>query len=454
MELFGSSGTRGVAGEQLTPAFVLDMARVVGAVWEGERVAVARDTRLTGPMFANAASAGLAAAGVDVDRLGVLPTPGAQAYAREEGIPVVVITASHNPPEYNGVKLITDDGIEATVEQLEGIESRYLADATPTKGWNETGTERHVEGVNRRYVDGVLDAIDRDTIEEADLTVALDTGHGAASGTSPELLRRLGCRVVTVNANVDGTFPGRDPEPVESNLGDLAALVRASDADVGIAHDGDGDRSIFFDETGSYVEGDAALAALANAELEPGDASVAAVNVSQRLVDVCAERDVDLELTPIGSTYITTRIRELQAEGRSVPIAGEGNGGIYFPPYALARDGAYIAGRFLELLAERPASDLLAPFDGYRNVRRKLAYASEREREAMLAAIDRETEREEAERTTIDGIRLDYGDAWVLARPSGTEPIVRVYAEGRERERAEELAARLIDAAENARAEV
>ena len=454
MELFGSSGTRGVAGEQLTPAFVLDMARVTGAVWNGERVAVARDTRLTGPMFANAASAGLASAGVDVDRLGVLPTPGAQAYAREEGVPVVVITASHNPPEYNGVKLITDDGTEANVGQLERIESRYLGDPTPPRQWSETGCERFVEGVSRRYVEGVLEAIDRERIEEAELTVALDPGHGAASRTSPELLRELGCRVVTVNANVDGAFPGRDPEPIEANLSDLATLVRASDADVGIAHDGDGDRSIFVDETGTYVEGDAALAALASAELERGDASVAAVNVSQRLVDVCAERDVDLELTPIGSTYITTRIRELEAAGRSVPVAGEGNGGIYFPPYALARDGAYIAGRFLELLADRPATDVLAPFDGYRNVRRKLTYGSDREREAMLSAIERATAGEDAERTTIDGIRLDYGDAWVLARPSGTEPIVRVYAEGRKRERAAELADRLVGVAENARAEV
>ncbi|MFC4448637.1 phosphoglucosamine mutase [Halorussus aquaticus] len=454
MKVFGSSGTRGVANEALTPEFVLKVAKAAGTVWRADRVAVARDTRATGKMLSDAAASGLASVGADVDRLGIIPTPGAQAYAEREETPVVMITASHNPPQYNGVKLIGADGVELTVEELERIEQKFLAEKFDTARWSETGESREVEGARRAYVDGLLDAVDREKIADADLTVALDPGHGAGSLTTPEFFRKLGCRVVTANSQPDGHFPGRDPEPVPENLGDLGRLVQATDADVGIAHDGDADRAIFYDENGEYVEGDATLAALAAAKLDAGDSVVSAVNVSQRLVDVADERDAYLELTPIGSTNIITRIRELQNQGKSVPVAGEGNGGIFFPDYRLARDGAYTAAQFLELLADRPASEVVAPYGGYYNVRINIEYDDDAEREALLDAAEREARNSEAETTTLDGYRVDYGDAWVLARPSGTEPMVRIYAEARDEARAEELAEELEGQLRAAKAEV
>ncbi|PSP56536.1 phosphoglucosamine mutase [Halobacteriales archaeon QS_1_67_19] len=454
MKVFGSSGTRGVANEALTPEFVLKVAKAAGTVWRTGRVAVARDTRATGEMLADAAASGLASVGADIDRLGVIPTPGAQIYARCEGVPVVMITASHNPSEYNGVKLIGDDGVELAVEELERIEQKFLAETFDSVRWSETGESRSVEGVRREYVEGLLGAVDRERIADADLTVALDPGHGAGALTSPEFFRRLGCRVVTTNSQPDGHFPGRDPEPVPENLGDLGRLVEAADADVGIAHDGDADRAIFYDETGEYVEGDATLAALAAAELEPGDSVVSAVNVSQRLVDVVDEQEAYLELTPIGSTNLIPRIEDLKAEGKPVPVAGEGNGGIFFPDYLLARDGAYTAARFLELLADRPASEVVAPYDGYHNVRINIEYDDDAEREALLDAAEHEAERADAETTTLDGYRLDYGDAWVLARPSGTEPMIRIYAEARDADRAESLATEMESALRAAKADV
>ena len=454
MKVFGSSGVRGVANEDLSPGFVLQIAAAAGTYWEVDRAAVARDTRSTGPMLASAAAAGLASTGASVERLGVVPTPGAQAYAEREGIPVAVITASHNPPKYNGVKLVGPDGVELTRDALEAVEERLLDEEFEAARWSTAGDVSQVGGVRERYVEEVLAAVDREQVADADLRVALDPGHGAGSLTSPEFFRRLGCEVVTVHAQPDGHFPGRDPEPVRENLHDLGELVRAVDADVGIAHDGDADRAIFFDETGSYVEGDATLAALAAAELDVGDAVVSAVNVSQRLVDVAENAGADLELTPIGSTHLITRIRELHAEGRSVPIAGEGNGGIFFPGYRVARDGAYTAARFLELVAERPVSELVAPYEEYHNVRVNVEYDADEERAAMLAAAERHARDADAELTTIDGYRLDYGDAWVLARPSGTEPVVRVYAEGRNPDRPAELADSMLDALRRARAEV
>ncbi len=440
MQVFGSSGTRGVANEELTPAFVLRVAKAAGTAWGGDRVAIARDTRYTGRMLADAAASGLASTGTDVDRIGIVPTPGAQSYAEREGVPVIMITASHNPPQYNGIKLVGSDGIELVVSELEEIEDVLLGERFTVAPWDETGRSRTIDGVTETYVDELLSAADRETIADADLTVALDPGHGAGALTSPEFFRKLGCRVVTVNGQPDGKFPGRNPEPVPDNLENLGQLVRATDADVGIAHDGDADRAIFFDETGAYVNGDATLAALAAAELEAGDTTVSAVNVSQRLVDVVTEAGAELELTPIGSTNIITRIEELEAKGEHVPIAGEGNGGIFFPSFRLTRDGAFTAARFLELVAEQPVSEIVAPYDGYANVRHNLEYESTAERDAMLDAAANHAQSSDADLNTRDGYRLDHGDAWVLARPSGTEPLVRIYAEARDTERARELA--------------
>lgn len=442
MDVFGSSGARGIANAAITPEFVVRVARAAGSEWEVDRAAVGKDTRLTGDMLVAGAAAGLASAGIDVDRLGVIPTPGAQAYCDRSGIPGIVVTASHNPPEYNGLKLIGPDGVELSRAALDRIEGLLSDDggAGRSASWNAVGSIQSVDGSCETYIEHLLAAVDRQPIASGDLTVALDPGHGAGCLTSPRFLRELGCKVVTVHAQPDGHFPGRDPEPIPENLGDLGDLVRAADADVGIAHDGDADRAIFFDEHGEYVEGDATLAALAAAELAPGDSVVSAVNVSQRLVDVCEDVGADLELTPIGSTNIITEVSELVTDGTTVPIAGEGNGGVLFPEYRLARDGAYTAAKFLTLLTDQSVSEVVAPYSGYHNVRRKVNYDDPDHRSAMLEAARERARMADAELDTTDGYRLDYGDAWVLVRPSGTEPVVRIYAEARTADRAVELA--------------
>jgi phosphomannomutase/phosphoglucomutase len=440
MKIFGSSGTRGVVTKELTPAFVLRVAQAAGTVWDGDRAVVSRDTRTSGEMFANAAVSGLTSTGLDVDRLGVTPTPAVVRHCESKEVPAVHITASHNPPEYNGVKLVGSDGVELTVDVLEEIEEYVLSEEFDLKPWDEIGATRHVDSANRAYVDELLASVDRETIAAADLTVALDPGHGAGALTSPEFFRRLGCAVVTVNANPDGHFPGRQPEPVGSHLTDLSRLVRAADADLGIAHDGDADRAVFVDENGEFIDGESSMAAFAAAHLEPGDTFVSAVNVSQRVVDAVNEAGATLELTPIGSTNIITHIKSLRANGATIPVAGEGNGGVFFPNYRLVRDGAYIGAKFLELVAEQPASEVVAPFSEYHAARMNVHYESEGELTAMLEAAEVYAKTANVEPNTIDGYRLDYGDAWVLVRPSGTEPVVRIYAEARDAGRAESLA--------------
>jgi phosphomannomutase/phosphoglucomutase len=454
MELFGSSGIRGVALRYLTPELVLDIAKAAGSVWDADRVAVARDTRTTGELFANAAASGLAAVGCDVDRLGVAPTPAVGSYCESAGVPAVLVTASHNPPEFNGIKLVGDDGVELSVDVLERVERRVLDDEYDLADWRAAGATTAVEGAVDDYVNQLIDAVDREAIADADLTVAVDPGHGAASVSSPRIYRELGCEVLTVNATPDGHFPGRESEPVSENLGDLRRLVATTDADVGIAHDGDADRAVFVDEDGAFVDGDTSFAAMADACLEPGDAVVSAVNVSQRLVDVCDANDADLELTPIGATNIITRTRELHREGVTVPVAGEGNGGVFFPPYRLSRDGAYIGARFLELLAAAdgaPVSEIVAPYSDYHFVRVNVEYEDDDERDELLSAARAYVETADAEPNTTDGYRLDYGDAWVLVRPSGTEPKIRIYAESADADRAEQLATDMLVAVESGR---
>jgi len=445
MELFGSSGTRGVVGEKLTPELVRSVAAAAAAVWNAERIAVARDTRRSGGPLADVAAGTLAAAGADVDRLGILPTPGVAYHCEREGIPAVHVTASHNPPEYNGIKLLGTDGTELAVDAYERVEQRVVDGDVPLAAWDDVGSSRRIDGVDDDYRGDLLGTVDREAVAAADLTVAVDPGHGAGSVVSPEFFREIGCTVHTVNADPDGCFPGRDPEPVPENLGALRRLVRATDADVGIAHDGDADRAIFVDERGEVIDGDSSFAALAAAAVGDGDVVVTAVNVSQRIVDAVAEAGAELDLTPIGSTHIVTRIQERRRAGDRVPVAGEGNGGVFFPEYRLTRDGAYVGAKFLELLADadRPASEVVSPYTDYHFVRENLTYDGDGERARLLDAAAAYARAADADLDTTDGYRLDYGDAWLLVRPSGTEPKVRIYAEAREAARAEGLAADL-----------
>ncbi|MFB6256133.1 MAG: phosphoglucosamine mutase [Haloplanus sp.] len=446
MELFGSSGTRGVVGEGFTAELVQQVAAAAATAWEADRVAVARDTRLSGRPFTDVATGTLAAAGADVDRLGMLPTPGVAYYCATEGVPAVHITASHNPPEYNGIKLLDDDGTELSVDGYDRVETHVFA-VDAVAAWDGVGRVRRIDGAAADYRADLLAGVDREAVAAADLTVAIDPGHGAGCAISPALLRELGCTVHTVNADPDGRFPGRDPEPVAENLTALRRLVRSADADLGVAHDGDADRAIFVDERGETIDGDTSFAALAAAELDAGDVVVTAVNVSQRLVDAVAEAGADLDLTPIGSTHIVTRVQERRNAGDRVPVAGEGNGGVFYPDHRLTRDGAYVAAKFLELLAaaDRPASDVVAPYTDYHLVRENLSYDDDAERDRLLDAAEAYARGADANLETTDGYRLDYGDAWLLVRPSGTEPKIRVYAEARDAARAERLVADLRD---------
>lgn len=446
MGLFGSSGARGVVNEELAPGDILQIAAVTVSFWKTSRVAIGRDTRIASESFANAASAGAASAGADIERLGIIPTPGFQRYLHDVGTPGIMITASHNPPRYAGVKLFDDEGIELGGERLDAVEKAVASnDQSPTT-WEHLGHEERNDTAIDCYLDAVRDAIDGERIQAVAPTVAIDPGHGAGCRTTARFCREMGCRVFSVNDTPDGRFPGRKPEPVPEVLEDLCRLTVANDAIVGIAHDGDADRAVFVDANGDVVTGDTILAILATELVKEGDVVVSAVNASDRLATAVETNGGRLDRTPIGSANIVSRVRELTASGESVPLAGEGNGGIFLPTHGLVRDGLLVAAIVLGLAIERPLHDRAADHTGYHLIRQELSYSSETEKQRMLAALDRIARTTAGTVNRTDGVRIGYDDGWALARASGTEPVIRVVAESTSADQAASYVDEMVDA--------
>ena len=260
--MFGTNGIRGIANEYLSCELALRIGRSVGAVLGG-RIAVATDTRVSSEMIKSALASGLMSVGSDVLDLGMVPTPALQHFVknRPEVTGGVMITASHNPPEFNGIKCISGDGTECTPEEEARIEDLYET-GVECVSWRDVGSVTRVEGAGDEYVESVVSAVDADLIGHAGLTVCVDCANGASVNTTPELMRRLGVRAITLNGNPQGEFPGHPSEPTEDNLSALKRMVVDTGADLGIAHDGDADRCVFVTGDGRYVSGDVSLALL------------------------------------------------------------------------------------------------------------------------------------------------------------------------------------------------
>ncbi len=448
--LFGTNGIREVVGERLTAAFVGQVASAVAAtVPPPGPVAVGWDGRTSSLAFARIVSSTLALAGHRVVELGLLPTPAIQYNVPRVGARLaVIVTASHNPPEFNGLKCIGPDGLEVPREVEEAIEAgvdRAVAPAAPYTGIGDVVQE---PASAERYLAGIEAQVDRDRIAGRRTSVVLDCGNGAACVTSPTLLRRLGCRVVSLNAHVDGTFPGRLSEPTEANLGDLCRIVPALGADLGIAHDGDADRAVFVDAKGALVPGETMLALLARDAVErrKGGTVVVPVSTSQAVEDA---------VTPLGGTVVYTRVgspavtREMQA--RKAVFGGEDNGGLIFPAFQLARDGAMSAAAVLDLLARtgRRLEEAAAEMPRYALVREKVACPVAL-REPLLARLSAALSSGAAKVVTLDGLKVYRDGGWILLRPSGTEPIFRIAAEAKDPAAARRLADRGLAAVRDA----
>lgn len=432
MRMFGTNGVRGVVNDYMSCELALQMGKSIGKIL-GNRIAVATDTRVSSPMIENALCAGLMAVGTDVLNLGMVPTPALQHYirVRPEITGGVMITASHNPPEFNGIKCISSDGTECPPEEEHAIECMYDSVITGVP-WDRIGSMTYVSGVADEYVESIVSKIDVDLIRDAKLTVCVDCANGASVETTPMLMKRLGVRAITINGNPQGEFPGHPSEPTEENLSELKKMVVDVGADLGIAHDGDADRCVFVDSTGRFVSGDVSLALLSEYLLKKNGSGKVMVTVatSSMVNEVVEKAGGTTVYTAVGSPIVA---RAMSSEGGI--FGGEENGGLIFADHQFCRDGGMGAARMLELIARYgPLSRRIDSLPEYHTIKNAISCPDNlKQTIAQRIAENHSNERI----NTTDGLRIDYDDGWVLLRPSGTEPKYRIYSESKDRNTAE-----------------
>jgi phosphomannomutase len=428
------SGIRGHVGTDLTPELVARYAGALGA-WAKSAargrasVVLGRDSRTSGPMFSRAAAAGLMSVGVDVIELGVVPTPTVQlAVEHHHAGAGLILTASHNPIEWNALKFVGPDGIFLDAEA--GRVVRDLAEQGPPRaGWAEVGEVREDSGAIGRHLDAILalPLIDAGAIRSRRFRVALDCVRGAGATAIVPLLERLGCEIHGINLETDGRFP-RPPEPVPENLGELARLVRDTKADIGLAVDPDVDRLALVDEHGNPIGEDYTLAfavrAVLDGRLTAATIPTVVANLSTSLVveDAARARGARFVRAPVGEANVARAIRD---EG--AVIGGEGNGGVMLPALHIGRDAPLGVALILHLLAVSGVtlSQLVAAAPRYTIVKAKGPRGPD-----LRQRYDRLRQRfPDAAADERDGLRLAWPDRWLHVRPSGTEPIVRFIAE-------------------------
>ncbi len=437
------SGVRGKVGEALTPEIVSRFAAAFGAyvneVAGGRgKVVVARDSRTSGPMFVRSAIAALQATGCDVVEIGLAPTPTALfAIRHHQADGCIVLTASHNPVEWNALKLASGEGMFLDAEQAARMRTYIEDGAIKWAAWDRLGGVTADSGALERHLAAVLAIpfLDIAGLKKRRFKVALDCVHGAGSALLTPLLEQLGCEVIGIGLEPDGRFP-REPEPVAANLGDLERLVRESKADIGIATDPDADRLSLVSNTGKAIGEDFTLVLAAALVLRhrPGPV-VTNLSTSRVLEDVATSAGQTLIRAAVGEINVARKMQEVGAV-----IGGEGNGGVILPDVHLTRDSAVATALVLQLLLESGGTvqDLVAAQRPYVIVKDKLprdagaldqAYAT---LEKLLAApvSDRQ-----------DGLRLDWPNErrWLHLRASGTEPILRIIAEAETEPAAREL---------------
>ena len=439
-KLFGTFGVRGIANEMITPDFALRMGMAFGTMLKREGrekplVVVGMDTRVSGEMLKGALISGLLSTGCDVIDVGIAPTPAIQFATAHFGADGgAVITASHNPPEYNGIKLLEPNGMGLKKEREAVVEEVFFKEDFDRAKWDEIGDVRK-EDVIKPYIEAIKSRVDVEAIKKRRPFVVVDTSNGAGSLTLPYLLRELGCKVVSVNAHPDGHFPARNPEPNEENLKGFMKIVKALGADFGVAQDGDADRAVFIDENGRFIQGDKTFALVADAVLREngGGLLVTTIATSNLLDDIAKRNNAEVMRTKVGDLIVARALLE-----HNGTIGGEENGGVIFPDFVLGRDGAMTVAKIVEIFAKsgKKFSELIDELPKYYQFKTKRKVEGDRK-----AIVSRVAELARAKGYTVDttdGTKVLFPDGWVLVRASGTEPIIRVFSEAKSEEKAKE----------------
>lgn len=432
-KLFGTSGIRGEIGSEVTSELALNVGKSLGYYLGGEgTVVLGYDTRTTSKMLEHAITAGLVESGIDVIKIGMVPTP-LVGYTTEKlsADAGVMITASHNPSKYNGIKLWNNNAMAYTPEQEKTIEDIYLNKKYENVSWDRIGSIEENNEIQETYIEDLLTMVNI----EPGFKVVIDCASGAGSELSPILFRRAGCDVITLNSQVDGFFPGRNPEPNDANLTSLKKVVKATGANLGIAHDGDADRMMAVDETGKVVDFDKLLALMA---AEFGGTVVTTVDAG--LV-------MDVELEKVGGKVLRTPVGDVAVADaiikNNASFGGEPSGTWLYPDFCMCPDGLLSGIRLANIVSHKgPLSKLLSKMDDYPNIREKVTCSTE---EKVIIMENMEEEMKNAfddikEVNNIDGVRLSLNDgSWVLVRPSGTENYIRITLESPDEDKANEM---------------
>ena len=436
--LFGTNGIRGKTNEDLTPVTCYHIGLAIGTYFSGGRILLGHDGRTSSQLIRDAVKVALMETGNRVYDARMVPTPTLQYSVKSMGFDGgVMVTASHNPPEYNGIKVVASDGVELPRREEEKIERIFFSKAFKLGEVLEEPV--FVSGLAEKHVEAILKHMDVELVREKKFKVVVDPGNGVGVMTTPFVARKLGCKTITIHSHVDGRFPGRGPEPVFDSLSDLCKSVKAAGADVGIAHDGDGDRAIFVDERGRIVWGTYSFALIADWFLEKRKTSIVVpVSFSQVIVDVAEKHGAEVVWTPVGSIVVARTMLE-----RGALIGGEENGGVFYAPHHPVRDGAMTAALVLHILAERGKrlGELVDELPKYAFVKDKVACPDEKKKEAMRK-VEAELSKKAWRVETVDGVKAWIDEkTWVLVRPSGTEPILRIYVESTSEELAKKVLA-------------
>lgn len=431
-KLFGTTGVRKVYGTEFDLEMALHLGKALGTLVGEGTVLLARDARTTGLMVADALSAGIMSTGVNVVRAGIIPTPTLAYLTMKRGYEAgLMVTASHNPPEYTGIKFWSKSSMGFTSDEERKLEAIYESKKFTAAPWDRLGQELTVETAVDEHITGLLEHCDVDLIRSKNFTVIVDPGNGAACVLTPYLMQKLSKKVVTINGQLDGHFPGRKSEPEEETLGDLMQMVKETGADLGIAHDGDSDRVVFVTENGEVIRGDRTIALLAQDYLMTSkpETIVTTVDSSLALDETVEEGNGKTIRTPVGDIQVAIKVKETGAV-----MGGEACGVFILPEFHLAPEPFLAACRVLERMARTGKSfgELIKDIPIYPISKAKVTCPNEK-KSAVMKELSKNLPKglkDVVDVITVDGIGVTLKEGWILVRPSGTEPVIRITCEG------------------------
>lgn len=436
LQFFGTSGIRGVVGKELSPILTTRIGSAVATYIKSGKIVVGHDTRVSSPMIEAALISGLLSSGSNVQKLGLVPTPTLAYSTKDLSVAAgIMITASHNPPEYNGVKIFNSDTMAYSDTQQMEIERIIKQNRFHLASWENLGRAVDAHETDR-YVKMVLNAVEL----KKQWRVVLDCGCGATSHIAPTIFRKLNCNITTINAQPDGFFPGRSPEPKPETLTGLCSIVKRLKADIGIAYDGDGDRMAMVDEKGMMLPFDRLLAAYsAYAVRKYNDGVVIThVDASRCIDEAVATAGGKVARTLVGDVNIAMAIKEHKAV-----FGGEPVGSWIHPQHHLCPDGILSSVLLLEALENEGTtpSQFVSKIHVYSLLREKVSCPDDSKQKVMekIQKIAQKIYPGVKEILTVDGLRFELLEGWVVIRPSGTEPVIRVAVEARTRKEAEKL---------------